>query len=327
MTNPGGRLWVNPEGVVSVGDTYAEHVALYDRYLKQVALLRERYGNSWGDDEMGTEFSAKFLAGLDNLEGLLKGVKATLEYVSEGLRSSGVLYRTVDDEATEVSRTMAIDFDEHLSSPLVRFHNPEGQRLVDAPVADPGRDKPDVPKLALLRTDGPPDPPPPNAERRPLRKLLPIGQDGTTLAGDPPLVRAHIAPEGVPLGDPFKLTPSRPAEPPLVIPPISAMVMSTDYHTAHVDGVPLAEGYRLQGFVTLPDGTVRLDLNRYEVVLPAGQLTVTTPDGHPITPGDDHQLFVVKDDPNVDPTAPGYRPLYVAFAPDGTPTPLVTDLP
>ncbi|WP_305785765.1 hypothetical protein [Symbioplanes lichenis] len=121
MTNPGGQLWVNPEGVVSVGDAYAQEMALYDQYLSQLASLRARGQAAWGDDDMGKEFSEKFLQGMDNLESLIGSVRGTLKYTSEGLRESGLLYRQVDDEAHEVGEKMSRDFDENLSQmPLAR---------------------------------------------------------------------------------------------------------------------------------------------------------------------------------------------------------------
>lgn len=117
MTHPQGRISVDPDGVVAVGNDYAAHVALYQTYLDQLASIRERYASSWGDDEMGTKFSEKFLRGMDNLESLLKGVKGTLNYAAEGLRTSGNLYREVDDEAREAGHHMAADFETHLPNP------------------------------------------------------------------------------------------------------------------------------------------------------------------------------------------------------------------
>jgi hypothetical protein len=111
VTQPRGRLSVNPEGVVNVGDAYDEHVRIYDNYLTQLASLRERYAKAWGDDDMGKQFSTKFLAGLDNLEGLIGGVRGTLQYTSEGLRQFGKAYAEADESALEVGHQMAADFD------------------------------------------------------------------------------------------------------------------------------------------------------------------------------------------------------------------------
>ncbi|NIL42698.1 hypothetical protein HCB17_17230 [Salinispora arenicola] len=115
MNSPAGRLWVDPEGVVLVGDGYAEHAALYQNYLNELDSLRSRYAGSWGNDEMGVQFSQAFLGGMDNIEGVIGGVKGRLAFAGEGLRENGRLYRVVDDEAQEVSHSMRQDFDSHLS--------------------------------------------------------------------------------------------------------------------------------------------------------------------------------------------------------------------
>ncbi len=115
MNSPAGRLWVDPEGVVLVGDGYAEHAALYQNYLNELDALRSRYANSWGDDEMGVQFSQAFLGGIDNIEGVIGGVKGRLVFAGEGLRENGRRYGVVDDEAQEVSHSMRQDFDSHLS--------------------------------------------------------------------------------------------------------------------------------------------------------------------------------------------------------------------
>ncbi len=121
MSLPTGRLWVNPEGVIATGEAYAQQVELYEQYVTQLASLRDRYGKAWGDDDMGKAFSEKFLKGLDNLDSLVGGVKGTLNYVAEGLRASGQMYRDVDEGAREAGEKMARDFDENLSGqPLAR---------------------------------------------------------------------------------------------------------------------------------------------------------------------------------------------------------------
>ncbi|WP_213453721.1 hypothetical protein [Rhizomonospora bruguierae] len=294
MTNPGGRLWVDPEGVVTAGDAYAEHAALYDSHLRQLAVLRERYGQSWGDDEMGTQFSAKFLAGLANLEGLIKGVKGTLDYVAEGLGSSGRLYRKADDEATEVAHKMAGNLDEHLRQGSLHRHRIEEGDLVSR--HEDGQ---------TLRVER-------HGKKRLFKKLLPMDQGIRTEAESSP-----GAPTVLRVARVLQTQRLRP-----VVSATSAAMMKREYRTARVNSVPLAEGYHLASYRTFPDGTARLDLNLYDSVVPASQLTVTTVDGHPITPEADGLLFVVKENTDVDPTAPGYQPLYVSFTPDGTPTAL-----
>ncbi|MEE3921223.1 hypothetical protein V2I01_32420 [Micromonospora sp. BRA006-A] len=77
----------------------------------QLTALRSRYANAWGDDDMGEQFSTKFLQGLDNLEAIIGGVKGTLHYTAQGLKESGRAYREADEAALDVSRRMAKDFD------------------------------------------------------------------------------------------------------------------------------------------------------------------------------------------------------------------------
>jgi hypothetical protein len=111
VSQPSGQIWVNPEGVTQLGDNYGEHGALYQGYLDQLQLLRAQYGNSWGDDDMGKQFSEKFLKGLDALDGMVTGVKETLDYTSAGLRESGKAYRLADDDARDTGHKLARDFE------------------------------------------------------------------------------------------------------------------------------------------------------------------------------------------------------------------------
>lgn len=118
-------------------------------------------------------------------------------------------------------------------------------------------------------------------------------------------------------------TPSKPAmlavEPSL---PVSSNMTSTipsfsaydtrDLSGTYVNGQPLSDGRRLVAFAPLPDGTVHVDTNRYESLTPVAGSAVTGPNGQPIDP-DGRRFFVVRDAPGVDPTAPGYQPLNVAY--------------
>ncbi|XVU28946.1 WXG100 family type VII secretion target [Actinoplanes sp. CA-054009] len=103
-------LWVRPEAVKQLGNVYAAHAAMYDQYLIQLQALRSQYGNSWGNDDMGNEFSARFLSGMDNLENLIGSVKGGLEYTASGLRESGDAYREADDEAKRATHKFANAF-------------------------------------------------------------------------------------------------------------------------------------------------------------------------------------------------------------------------
>lgn len=346
MNHPGGRIWVDPEGVVRVGDAYGEQVELYQGYLAKLTDLRSRYANAWGDDDMGTEFSTKFLAGLDNLEKLIGGVKGTLEYTSKGLVGSGRLYRTVDDEAGEAGDRLSRDFESGLNL---------NRRLA------PAQGEPE--SAALLPAETNLRPTEGQQFVRSLRpgaaetNLLPAGTpDETNLRPTETVMgqrrlyspdgEGYVLPfeDGVPMepsqgtlaffGSRQEVIPGEPLEPlqesirpiePFEGTPMTSMHMSkVDFAGARINGEPLPEGYQLVGLVPLGDGTTRVDANRYESITPLGDGVVTAADGHPIDPGKTH-LFVVKYDDTVDPTADGYEPLYLGFTADGTPIPLITD--
>ena len=103
------------------------------------------------------------------------------------------------------------------------------------------------------------------------------------------------------------------------MPAISSYSMRPEFSTAYVGGQPLPDGYQLVSLNPFGDGSTRVDANLYDSVTPLGGTPVTTPDGTPI--GGEH-LFVVKPNPAVDATVPGYQPLIMSYAPDGTPTPI-----
>ncbi|MGX1616484.1 WXG100 family type VII secretion target [Micromonospora chalcea] len=284
--NPGGRLWVDPDGVEGLGKAYESHVQLYESYLAQVTALRARYSNAWGDDDMGKEFSEKFLQGMDNLEAIIGGVKGTLHYTAEGLKESGRAYREADEDAADVSRMLAKDFD--------------------------GLRRPAYPTRATVSGDGP-EPAAEGEARRPhlLSRRRAVGEQARLLPRQ----------QGTPL------LPVEPAEPliPLTAaqPAISSYFSKPEYATAHVGGRPLPDGYRLIALNPFEDGSsTRVDANLYDSITPLAGTPVTTPDGRAIDPGQG-RFFVVKENPAADPTVPGYQPLYLSYAPDGTPTPII----
>jgi len=121
VTMPEGRLWVNPEGVTAVGDSYLGHSALYEKHVRRVQSLRARYADAWGDDEMGREFAKKFLAGLDDLEDLLGGVRGTLDYTASSLRLAGKSYRDADDSALELAHGLAASTADTPATPAGRI--------------------------------------------------------------------------------------------------------------------------------------------------------------------------------------------------------------
>ncbi|MCM4078055.1 hypothetical protein [Paractinoplanes hotanensis] len=343
MTQPRGRLFVDPDGVVSVGDAYDEHVQMYDTYLANLVALRERYANAWGDDDMGRQFSTKFLDGLDNLEGLIGGVRGTLSYTSEGLRSFGKAYAEADESAREVGLRMAGDFEESfapktrhaLAARVEPAQTVEGEplpglqptRMRGAARAEEfaeGELRPAFlsrrAAIAPIKGDHV------EGERQPAflsgRATLTPVEGFVESELQPAFIseRAAIEPiegESLPAFAPSTLTPASP-----MMPAISSMMLKPEYAEARIGGEPLPPGYRLQALNPFPDGTTRVDANLYESITPLAGTPVTTADGRPIDP-EGRQLFVVRENPAADATAPGYQPLVLSYAPDGTPSPLI----
>ncbi|WP_433794793.1 WXG100 family type VII secretion target [Actinoplanes sp. CA-252034] len=289
--NPGGRLWVDPDGVEGLGQAYQGHVELYDTYLAQLTALRSRYANAWGDDDMGEQFSTKFLEGMDNLEAIIGGVKGTLAYTAQGLTQSALAYREADEAAAEVGHKMAKNF-ETLGQPLYAAAATEGTTTPLQPAR--------LAKQHAVRA----------------RVADPEIEPGKPLAMRAMTVHERAASETVPARA-YATSPAQPA-----MPAISSMFMKPEYTTAYVGGQALPAGYQLISLNTFEDGSTRVDANLYDSVTPLAGTTVTTPEGTVIDPGRG-QFFVVKENPNVDPTAPGYEPLVLSYAPDGTPTPLI----
>ncbi|AGL14096.1 WXG100 family type VII secretion target [Actinoplanes sp. N902-109] len=337
MSQPHGRLWVNPEGVVRVGDAYSQHVDIYQRYLDQLTSLRQRYADSWGDDDMGNQFSQKFLGGMDNLEKLVGGIKGTLDYTAKGLQESGKLYRQVDDEAGEAGHKMARDFETNL--PTGQAHAPLAR--TEATVTEAAPMKPllreatpllaeehGVRRLAMRAEERPLQP----TEQGTLRPMLREAVRSVD-PNDPEPVRSVREPlqrEVVRSVNPNDPEPVRSVREPLqptfsvsrAMPAISSYMSKPEYATAYVGGEPLPQGYRLEALNPFEDGSTRVDANLYDSITPLAGTPVTTPDGRPIDP-EGRQFFVVKQNPTVDPTTPGYEPLLLSYAPDGTPTPLI----
>ncbi|WP_067494986.1 WXG100 family type VII secretion target [Actinoplanes sp. TFC3] len=354
MTLPHGRLWVNPEGVSQVGDTYAEHVQLYQQYLEQLQSLRDRYADSWGDDDMGTQFSKKFLGGMDNLEQLIGGVKGTLNYTAEGLRESGKAYRDADDQAAEAGHKMAANFESTLpATPLSATRREvdstqQGEPLrvmramtTQERVLRPAQPTQESERAGILES-GPitrevrtrvPAAGVPNGETVDTRgevtdlEMEPL-QARRMLArpADAGLEPLQPTTPGVPASPGLEpLQPTLPARMPGAAPVgmmTSSHLMRVDYFGAQIGGEPLPEGYRLEALNPLPDGTTRVDANRYDSITPVNGAEVTGANGQPLDAGGG-QFVVVKENPDVDPLAEGYQPMYLGFNPDGTPIPLI----
>ena len=333
-TNPGGRLWVNPDGVEGLGNTYDSHVELYENYLGQLTSLRARYAKAWGDDDMGQQFSTKFLQGLDNLEAIIGGVKGTLKYTAEGLREGGKAYREADEAAAEVGTKMARDFDD-LEKPLFK----SARHAVEGKLLEPTESTPQV--FAAQRVEGRRLEPMKSARLAVEGKHLEPTESGHLVQGRliEPAVESRRLVEGRRLepmktarhaveGERVEATPrlraavrtrATPAMP--AMPAISSYSARPEFSTAYVGGRPLPEGYQLIALNPFEDGTTRVDANLYDSVTPLAGAPVTHPDGTPVD-GGPGQFFVVKQNPAVDPTVPGYQPLILSYAPDGTPTPI-----
>lgn len=317
MSEVRGQIWVDPEGVSHLGDRYAEHADVYDSHLRSLQYLRTQYKDAWGDDDMGRQFSQKFLSGLDNLEAIVGGVKGTLDYTSSGLRSGGQLYREVDDDARTAGHKMAHDF----SNLTVTGGDDSGGTPSEPPASDSAT--PLAPRT-LSRAISEPQPGTP-LSGTPLSPTLLEAQSGTpttpVLAASPGKPADSLrATAGTPAASFGKLLPAtegvvaaRPA--------VSSYVETPEWRTALVGGRPLAEGFRLEALNPMPDGTTRVDANLYDAVSPVGFNSVTAADGTPLDPGG-RQFFVVKDNPNADPLADGYRPMPVSFTADGSATTL-----
>lgn len=110
MSEVRGRLWVDPEGVSAVGDRYDQHAGHYDQILKHVDHLREKYRPAWGDDQMGDQFKEQFDGTMDAVEGIVRGVRSTLDYTATGLRLGGKDYREADDDAREAGSKINGEF-------------------------------------------------------------------------------------------------------------------------------------------------------------------------------------------------------------------------
>ncbi|NLU79856.1 hypothetical protein HCA58_15980 [Micromonospora sp. HNM0581] len=289
-----GRLYVDPDGVVSTGRNYGEHVHIYDGYLTETEDLRLRYADAWGDDEMGTAFSTRFLAGMDHLDGMVGGVRGRLAYTSEGLVQFGHAYQVADDDAADVSHRMAADFCGPTEPP------PDQARTLLQPTRS----------LAVhVEPDDGTGPPPSDTLRRlePTRSSLP-------LAAAPVGVPAEAAPSEAVSSELTTFQRSERALP--SEPAIPATSTSLSFPAAYVNGGPVPSGQHLVAFNPTADGMVRIDGNLYDAVVPVAGTSVTQPDGQPVDPTG-RLFFLVRDAPPVDPAAPGYRPLVLTYGADG----------
>lgn len=317
MSTVRGQMWVNPDGVGNVGRAYGEHSDTYARHVRAIHQLRNQYGEAWGDDDTGREFSKKFLAGLDQLEALVGSVRGTLDYTSEGLTTGSRQYRAADDDARTAGYKMERDFSD-LSVPTgtvaarVTESTPaESVSRLTRPARSGTEAQPLLARTMTARTEAQPL----------LARTLAADTEGRPLLAK--TARLAVAEsDGLPL-EPAQLTPRISAALSPAVPAISSYVAKPEYTTALVDGRPLPEGYRLEALNPFADGTTRIDANLYDAVAPIGHTPVTDAEGRPLDP-DGRQFFMVKDNPQADPTATGYRPMFVSFTADGSAAPLGT---
>ncbi|MFJ8690496.1 WXG100 family type VII secretion target [Micromonospora wenchangensis] len=302
MNHPNGSLWVDPEGVIAVGDSYLQHIERYDGCLRQLGLLRARYGLAWGDDDLGNEFQKRFDATMDGVQGGILGVRAFLEYAAVGLRASGEGYRQADEDAAQAGRRVAGEF-AHLP---VSF-------AAAGPGEDPSGPTPLTPTHGLMAFAV--DPPVPGGPRQ----LTPT--HGFVAGRTPPAGDAPHADAPIPLAPVTSFAPQSAVVDRLT--PAISTFRSYDTTGLLVEGVPVPPGYRLQAVSTFTDGTSRIDANHYDSIVPLGNRRPTTADGQPVDPVDG-QFFLVKPkkDADVESCAPDYRPLVVSFDPDGSATPM-----
>ncbi|GIJ50330.1 hypothetical protein Val02_72160 [Virgisporangium aliadipatigenens] len=240
-----GRLQVEPEGVIAVGNAYALDSERYAGYADELDLIVSRHGRSWGTDETGTQFSERFLQGTEQINGLVRGVQGRVGYAATGLRESGRCYLQVEDDAVEFTRAL------------------NGLPAGSGQAAE----------ARMFRI----------AERMAPATVAPI---------------------------PFERVPEEVRAP---TSPLMSFSVEFGLDEARLNGVPVGDGYRLLALKPFPDGTVTLDVNRFDVVAPVAPATaITTATGNPIDT-DGLVLFVVNPAAGVDPTVPGYEPLPMTY--------------
>lgn len=300
MNQPNGYLFVDPEGVQIVGLAYGQYEDQYQAYVDWLVAVRTSGAAIWGDDDMGVQFAESFVAGVENLERLIGGVIGLLAYTSNGLLTSGRLYRQIDDDANEWGHQLAVTFATAFppgtgpGNVLAGYEQPQFARI-EAPLAS--------------------------------RRLLARGQrlEGRHLPaepgeGQPPTFMRSLRSVEMPLANGVK-GPGEGVSHPL----LSSSYSKPEFATVQVGGKPLPAGYRVVAMNPLADDAVYLDVNHYESVMPVDVASVTTPNGQPIDPGTG-MLFVVKESPYVDPTAPGYEPLVIRYPRHGAPSVVTTGL-
>lgn len=131
MSGPGGTLWVDPDGVASVAAAYDKQVTVYKGYQERLAALRQTYSASWGNDEQGVKFSAKFLDGTDTVDSIVDGTRTRVSFAATALRGASQNYSDAEDNAQDVTGQMATYF-ETPAAPTGRTEKSEIAAPVDA---------------------------------------------------------------------------------------------------------------------------------------------------------------------------------------------------
>jgi hypothetical protein len=339
------ELYVDPDGVVQTGRSYSEGSAIVNGYVRNLRHLLATYSSSWGDDDMGAQFSKKFLEGMGVLEEIVTGVGETLDFTGEGLRGGGKAYQNADDDAwdagvklhksiTQVPALPAAlpsaeqNADGHWAPAERAFwasHRPGetlGVRrrgeLLEGRLREPGETiegRPMKSEHRLLRgrveqgeTLAPADGLPVEAgERRAFRSVRPLEPEEPLAPGEHRAMRS-IRRTGTGL-----MT--------------SSFQMKATWGGATVDGYPIPAGYHLIAANELADGTVTMNTDGYLSISPLGTThQAVDAQGITIVPDGGQQMFIVKENPDFTGIVPGQAPHYAKFAPDGSSIPYVPEL-
>jgi hypothetical protein len=302
------ELSVDPNGVIQTGRAYTAGGQLLRAYQRLLNQLRSTYSGSWGDDDLGQQFSQKFLDGLDTLERIVTGIGDSLDFGGEGLAAGGKAYQHAEDEATEAG------------DKLYQALLPLGQQPPQAATALLGQEEqeqqvPQQPRRAtralrrLATSSQPNEPSRPPEISLSGRKNLETGEDEkfVTIDGQEFRLRPVDTPEGdelitrdgairlvaavdpetgertyqkisfdgqayniEPVGGEARWLPA--SSQALSTAPAGVLTSGTvsklEWASATVDGHPLADGFMLMEAKALPSGQVRLDTGAYASIVP-----------------------------------------------------------
>ncbi|BCY07229.1 hypothetical protein [Actinoplanes sp. L3-i22] len=292
MSQPGGTLWVDPDGVAAVGESIDRHADLYESYQRRLDSIRMRYQSAWGDDDGGRAFGDRFVDGVDTVDNAIGATKGKLAYAATGLRTAARYYREADDNAQDASHQL-VNFFEQPPGSAAAASGAVGGALGGTPLGA-AVESPMVSGESAARAD--------------------IGGVPKSVVGAARPGEGHTLADarlGAAVEDPMIPGVSA-ARADIAAVPAVAVPLSTGESAARADipGVPASvvgavvpPGHRVEALPLQDDGSVLVDVARYHSVAPlSGSF-------------DEHgrQLFAVADNPAVDHTAAGYRPLYLGF--------------